>query len=391
MNRRQFLHSLTALSVLSSRLLAAPASPRKFLLVFLRGGYDSHQLLVPVASDFYYEARPTLAIARPGTAPLSALALDGDWGLHPAVGETLLPLFGAGQLAFVPFAGCDDLSRSHFETQDSIELGQAAGSRRDYRSGFLNRLATLLRGDAMSFTEQLPLVFQGSRQIPNMALRQVDRPGLDARQSGIVADMYRHSVLAGAVQSGFETREEVARDMRAEMTAASRNAISAQGFALEARRIATLMRERYGLGFVDIGGWDTHVGEGGASGYLAGRLDELGRGLQVFAETMGPAWRDCVVVVLSEFGRTFRENGNHGTDHGHGTAYLVLGGALRGGRIAGEQLPLVPASLLQNRDMPVLNDYRAVIGGVLARHYGLTAAQLDSVFPGARPRDLALL
>ena len=122
------------------------------------------------------------------------------------------------------------------------------------------------------------------------------------------------------------------------MEAASRNAITARGFELEARRIARLMRDKFNVGFVDVGGWDTHVGQGGAEGYLANRLEELGRGLAAFADEMGAAWSDTVVVVLSEFGRTFRENGNRGTDHGHGSVYWVAGGGVRGGRIAGEQV-----------------------------------------------------
>ncbi|WP_028534297.1 DUF1501 domain-containing protein [Paludibacterium yongneupense] len=394
MNRRQLLQTLSAvpLALCCGRLMAASAQAPRFLLVFLRGGYDSSNLLVPVTSDFYYESRPTIAIPRPGSEPLGALPLDSDWGLHPVLGETMLPLFRAGQLAFLPFAGNDDLSRSHFETQDSMESGQALSGARHYQSGFLNRLAMLLRGrEAMSFTDQLPLIFQGARQIPNMALREIGKPGLDPRQSRIIADMYRSTPLAGPVLAGFAVRDEVARDMSAEMAAASRNAVSARGFELEARRIAALMRERYSLGFVDIGGWDTHVGEGGASGYLAGRLDELGRGLAAYAEAMGPVWRDTVVVVVSEFGRTFRENGDRGTDHGHGSCYWILGGRLKGARIAGEQTRVAAANLLQNRDYPVLNDYRALLGGIFSRLYELSPSQLDSVFPGAKAQDLALL
>ena len=152
------------------------------------------------------------------------------------------------------------------------------------------------------------------------------------------------------------------------------------------------MRDRFNLGFVDVGGWDTHVNQGGATGYLAGRLAELGRGVAGFADEIGPAaWSQTTVVVISEFGRTFRENGDKGTDHGHGGAFWVLGGGIKGGRIVGRQVELTQASLNQNRDYPVLNDYRDVLGGLFARIYGLTPARLDTVFPGARPLDLALV
>jgi uncharacterized protein (DUF1501 family) len=151
------------------------------------------------------------------------------------------------------------------------------------------------------------------------------------------------------------------------------------------------MQSQFNLGFVDVGGWDTHVNQGGANGYLAGRLSELGRGLAGFADEIGPGWNDTVVVVISEFGRTFRENGDRGTDHGHGSTYWVMGGGVRGGRIAGPQVALSPATLNQNRDYPVLTDYRGLIGGLAARLYGLDPAQLQTVFPGAAPVDLGLV
>jgi uncharacterized protein (DUF1501 family) len=167
--------------------------------------------------------------------------------------------------------------------------------------------------------------------------------------------------------------------------------VSAQGLSAQARRMARLMKTQYNLGFIDVGGWDTHIGEGGAQGYLATRLQELGQGLAAFADELGPAWRDTIVVVLSEFGRTFRENGNRGTDHGHGTVYWLLGGSVRGGRVAGEQVSLQQSTLFQNRDYPVLNEYRALLGGLFARMYGLNAAQAERIFPGVAPKDLALV
>jgi uncharacterized protein (DUF1501 family) len=152
-----------------------------------------------------------------------------------------------------------------------------------------------------------------------------------------------------------------------------------------------LMASDFGLGFVDVGGWDTHVNQGGATGYLADRLSELGRGLAGFAEDIGPAWHDTTVVVVSEFGRTFRENGDKGTDHGHGSVYWVMGGQVRGQRIAGPQVALTPATLNQGRDLPVLTDYRGLIGGVAARLYGLGAERVGQVFPHTAAIDLGLV
>jgi uncharacterized protein (DUF1501 family) len=386
----------------TGRLYAAPPNSPRFLLVFLRGGYDAANTLIPYASSFYYEARPTLAIARPD--PLvsgGALALDRDWALAPALRDSIGALYRERQVAFVPFAGTQDLSRSHFETQDSIELGQSTGGARDYGSGFLARLHSALtsRSSAamispISFTDALPLAFQGPDHIPNISLKSVGKPPFDDRQVRILTDMYAGHPLEPAVASGLELRRQVAQAMQTlseEMGSSSRGALSIKGFELEAERIARLMRDTYRIGFVDIGGWDTHVNEGAAQGALATNLTGLGGGLAAFAQSLGPEWKNTVVVVLSEFGRTFRENGDRGTDHGHGTVYWILGGSLNGGRIAGEQQPLERADLFQDRDYPVLNDYRAVLGGLFRSLWGLTPVQCAKIFPQIAPSDLNLV
>jgi uncharacterized protein (DUF1501 family) len=396
MNRRQMLQlgaAGLASTLGAARLYAAPSSGPRFLLVFLRGGYDATNLLIPYSSSYYYEARPTLAIARPDpAAPAGAVALDADWALAPAVRDTIGLLYQQGQAAFVPFAGTDDLTRSHFETQDSIELGQPVNSARNYRSGFLARLSETLVGfPAIAFTDALPLAFQGTTPVPNQSLKSVGKPPFDDRQAHILTDMYAGHHLQSAISGGLELRAEVAQAMMDEMNGANRDAIAPKGFELEAARMARLMREQYRIGFIDVGGWDTHVNQGAAQGTLAGNLSSLGRGLSAYAQALGPEWQNTVVVVLSEFGRTFRENGNHGTDHGHGSVYWILGGAIRGGRVAGEQQRLERATLFQDRDYPVLNDYRGVMGGLFRRMYGLNATRLDAVFPGAAPAELGLV
>jgi uncharacterized protein (DUF1501 family) len=176
--------------------------------------------------------------------------------------------------------------------------------------------------------------------------------------------------------------------MADEMVAANRNAINTKGFELEAERMGKLMRDKYRLGFIDVGGWDTHVGEGAAQGTLANNLASLGKGLQAFSQSLGAEWKNTVVVVVSEFGRTFRENGNRGTDHGHGTVYWVLGGGISGGRIAGEQQRVDRNNLFQDRDFPVLNDYRAVLGGIFRSLWALSPDQSTRVFQQVAPLDL---
>ena len=397
MNRRDLIKAFLATAPLTvaGRVWAAPSTDARLLVVFLRGAYDAANVVVPVSSDFYYASRPTLAIAKPDVGnPNAALTLNADWALHPALRDSLYPLWGKREIAFIPFAGpSDDVSRSHFETQDTIELGQAVGGSRDYQSGFMSRLAAeLTRVKPIAFTDQLPLTFRGKTQFPNIGLNAVGKPGIDDRQAKLIKQMYAHSDLAASVEEGFKVRDDVYRSISEEMTAANRGAVSPRGFELSARRIGRLMREQYNLGFVDVGGWDTHVNQGAATGYLADRLGELGRALAGFSEEVGPAaWRDTVVVTISEFGRTFRENGDRGTDHGHGSVYWVLGGGINGGRVLGEQVKVEQPKLFQNRDYPVMTDYRSFFAGLFQRMYGLETPSIERIFASVHPTDLGIV
>ena len=212
MKRREFLLAAATAAIaapalsFSGKLFAQPANSPRFLLVFLRGGYDCNNLLVPYSSDFYYESRPTLAIAKPdpGNAN-SAIALDSNWGLNPVLRDSIYPLWQKRQLAFIPFAGTDDMSRSHFETQDNIESGEPSEQRSNYRSGFMARLSGQMASvPSIAFTDALPLSFQGSgRDIPNISLRGNPKPVYDDRQAGILAGMYRNTTLASAAADGL--------------------------------------------------------------------------------------------------------------------------------------------------------------------------------------------
>lgn len=398
LNRRGFLQSASAASLVlgTPRLWAAAGESSRVLVVFLRGGYDAMSVLVPHGNGgaFYAESRPNIAIPRPaggdGGGNGTAVELSADWALAPALATSVLPRFQAGEVAFVPFAGTPDLSRSHFETQDSVELGQPLDRSRG-GDGFMNRLAQVLPAmKPMSFTDRVPLVFRGERMVSNIALANLRESAIDERQARLIERMYQGDAMADRVKEGFAMRTQVSRELMDEMENASRGAISAKGFETQARRIGKLMREDVRIGFVDVGGWDSHVGQGAATGQLAGRVQDLGAGLAGFAEAAGPAWKDTVVVVISEFGRTFRENGNRGTDHGHGTVYWVMGGKVRGG-IKGEQVALSGRTLNENRDYPVLNDYRDLLGGLFQRLYGLDAKQVQAVFPQSKPKDLGLV
>lgn len=398
LHRRDFLAGAVGLAplVLAGRAFAAPQTDSRLLVVFLRGAYDALNIVVPTGNDFYHQARPTIALGKPDPAdPKAPIPLDADWSLHPALKETILPFWRNKQIAFVPFAGTSDMSRSHFKTQDTIELGQPLGGRRNYNSGFMARLADVLgRGKKpIAFTDQVPLCFRGAHApVPNLALVNVHKP-LGQRQTKLIERMYQDQPdLAKAAVEGFQVQNSVYHALREEAQAANRGAVSSKGFELVAHRIGTIMRGDFKLAFLDVGGWDTHVSQGGATGYLANRIGELGRGLAAFADAIGPdVWKTTTVVILSEFGRTFRENGNRGTDHGHGSIYWILGGGVSGGRMVGEQVTLSAATLNQGRDLPVLTDYRALIGGLVARQYGLSRDQLAKIFPAVSPHDLKLL
>ena len=246
-DRRHLLKLAVAASpgLIAGRVWAAPAAGSRLLVVFLRGAYDAANVVIPTGSDFYYQSRPTLQIARPDPAnPMAALPLDADHGLHPALADSLYPLWKKGQVAFIPFTGTDDLSRSHFETQDAIELGQPLQGSRNYASGFMSRLYGQLSANPsgagvqpIAFTDQLPLTFRGGPPIPNVAIAGVGKPGVDERQARLIEQMYQGQPLAGAVAEGFQVRDEVYRSLSTEMIAANRGAASPKGFELSARRI----------------------------------------------------------------------------------------------------------------------------------------------------------
>jgi uncharacterized protein (DUF1501 family) len=392
MKRRDFMRAGLAggLALVNAKLWAAPGDG-KLLVVMLRGAYDGSSLLVPYASDFYYRSRPSIAVPRPNSGdPNAAIALDSDWALNAAVKDSLLPLYKNKQAVPIPFSGSDDLSRSHFQAQDLMELGQSGGGALDYSSGFLNRLVEALSGSgsrsAASFTNNLTPVFKGAVPVPNVSLRGNMKNNLPPRQSEMIASLYEGTKLSGLATAGMETRKIVSEALMNEMAESSRGAGAAIVFETQARAIAKLMREKpaYSIGFVDVGGWDTHVDQGSAQGALAASLTGLASGLSVFGQELGGLWRNTVVVVMSEFGRTFRENGNRGTDHGHGNTLWVLGGGISGGRIAGRQEAVSEANLFQNRDYRILNDYRSVLAYLFARMYGLGDTALAHVLPGAR-------
>jgi len=393
MHRREFLQvaGATLLGSLSWRLWAAPSggSDGRFILVFLRGGYDALSALSPYSEPYYYEARPNIAIPPPSESmPGTLLALDERWGLHPALQDSILPLFGAKQIAFVPFSGTAFVSRSHFQAQDWVEFGQPVGPNPDPSSGFLNRLLERLNrnqpeSSAVSFTGVLPPVMRGPKRVANSPIIMPKRGTIDDQREDLILAMYQNHPLEDYVRDGVGLRRQISKELREDMQRADRGAPQAKGFAREAERIGRLMREQrqYRIAFIELGGWDTHAGQGNAQGNLANQLHGLGEGLRILADSLGQSWSNTVVAVISEFGRTFRENGSKGTDHGHGSTIWVLGGGIAGGKIIGEQARLRPEDLHEDRDVPVLNEYRGVLGGICHELFAMNEEDRQYVFP----------
>jgi len=396
MNRRDLLRGAAAVSLLPLGLpgwaLAADGGPKRLVVVLLRGAVDGLNVVIPYTERAYYDARPTIAVAGPAGED-GALPLDGRFGLHPAL-AALMPLWSEKKLAFVHAAGSPDPTRSHFDAQLFIENGTPGRSLT--ADGWMNRLLAALPGrhgptDAVAIGPVLPRILTGPLPSANLPLGPeagkplpIDRPEIAGAFDRLYAGSDRQSEV---YRQGRAARAELVGELAAEQQAADNGAPPPNTFPAAAARLARLLARdrRIRLVFASLGGWDTHVNQGNHAGQLANRLRPLGDGLTAFARDLGPDLSDTVVVVISEFGRTVRENGSGGTDHGHGNAIWVLGGAVRGGAVYGNWPGLAPAQLYQERDLAVTTDYRAVLATLLQRHLRLPDRQLNAVFPALPP------
>jgi uncharacterized protein (DUF1501 family) len=396
MNRRDFLRLSTAPALLSfgrgAWAAAAEGGPKRLIVIFLRGAVDGLNVVVPHADKAYYEARPTIAIGQPA-AQFGALPLDGGFGLHPALAG-LMPLWTEKKLAFIHAAGSPDPTRSHFDAQLFIENGTPG--RKATPDGWMNRLLAKLPAphgptDALSIGPTLPQILKGALPVANLPLGPqaapaiaLDRPDFSGEFDRLYAGT---DAMAEAYREGRAARAELIGDLAGEMRQADNGAPPANSFPAQATRLAYLIGRdrRIRLAFASLGGWDTHVNQGNHQGQLANHLRPLGDGLAALAKGLGADFADTVVVVISEFGRTVHENGDGGTDHGHGNVIWVLGGNVTGGRIYGDWPGLAPTQLYQRRDLAVTSDYRVVLAAILERHLRLGDAQLADIFPGLPP------
>jgi uncharacterized protein (DUF1501 family) len=397
MNRRELLKTIAVASGAallpigwSGWAATGQASDKRLIVIFLRGAVDGLNVVAPYGDQAYYDARPTIAVARPGGDEFSAIPLDRYFGLNPGLRQ-MMPLWQQGSLAFVHAFGSPDPSRSHFDAQLFMENGTPGKSMT--ADGWMNRLLAALPGphaptEGVSFGAVLPRIMSGPVNVANLPLGNAASRALPLDQpavSNAFDRMYAgDDALSRSYREGQEARKQLLVDMSPSADKdADNGAPPPKGFAADAARLALMIRQdpTIRVAFMDLGGWDTHVGEGNGKGQLANRLGQLGDGLVTLASGLGPAYQDTLILVMSEFGRTFRENGNGGTDHGHGNALWLMGGPVRGGQVYGDWPGIGQAQLHEGRDLAVTSDFRTVIGALVERHLRLPDRQLAQIFP----------
>lgn len=394
-----------ALPAWMPRLAFSPqtTTPRGDVLVsvFLRGGADALNMVVPYAEDAYYDARPRLAIPRPdatGSDP-KTIDLDGFFGIHPALAP-LLPIFQQGDLSVVHATGSPHETRSHFEAMDFMERGTPGGY--DLGTGWIGRhLATLDTGNnspvrAVGWGTAVQAALRGV--ISPVAIQSIVDFHLNGDQR-VAADMLAslNRLYALDSESLYDAAQATQSALDVVASVGYENYRPANGatypttdFALALRQTAALIRADVGLeaACVDLGGWDTHVMQGGAEGNHARLLTELAEGLAAFHTDLGETMKRVTLVVMSEFGRRLRENGGRGTDHGHGGVMFVMSGSLARGPVVAEWIGLEPDALDRGEDLAITTDYRAVLSEILDQRLNnpLTA----DVFPDYTPLPVNL-
>jgi len=402
-SRRYFLKQggigLVGLSTMPAFLQRAVASTpgagkKQLVVLFQRGAADGLNIVVPFAEPNYYRMRPSIAIPAPKRGGGgAAIDLDGFFGLHPGL-AALAPLFQMNQLAIVHAAGSPDPTRSHFDAQDYMESGTPGVKATE--DGWLDRaLGTVPEENASPFRAvamgpNLPRMLQGSTAaiaIPD--LRQFKVQPQSAAMASVAEGgfeaMYAQTVDHALQGTGTETFEAIDMLRKIDTTKyppdnGAEYPKSPVGQRLQ--QIGVMIKTNIGVEvlFLDCGGWDNHVNEGGAQGQLANLLKDLGQSLAAFHQDMGDRMADIVVVTMSEFGRTAKENGNRGTDHGHANCMFVMGGDVKGGCVYGKWPGLNDHQLNEGRDLALTTDFRSVVGEILAKHLGVK--DLGPVFPG---------
>lgn len=396
---------------LASAARAAGESGRRKVLVcvFQRGAADGLSMVAPHGDPHYYKLRQEIAVPRPKKGDTgTAIDLDGYFGLHPRL-DALAPLYQRGELAVIHACGSPSTSRSHFDMQDYMESGVADNKR--VVTGWANRAlsqrapkeqATPFRAVAMSAS--VPRTLQGD--LDAMAIRDLDTFGVRGAPAGGApgaSTMVGEPTMPGGA-TGFEGLYANAVDQA--LSGAGKESFDAIALLKKANptqykpakgidypktllgqsllQVAQLIKADVGveIAFVQDEGWDTHANQGGAFGQLGGKLLDFGRALANFRGDLGDRMTDVTVLTMTEFGRTVGQNGNRGTDHGHGTCFFAFGGGVKGGKVYADWPTLAPEKLFENRDLAVTTDFRSVFAEVCVSRLGLDAAKLDQVLPG---------
>jgi uncharacterized protein (DUF1501 family) len=378
------------------RPLATSSRPI-LVCLFQRGAVDGLNMIVPHGEGAYYQDRPRIAIPAQ-----DVVDLDGHFGLHPSLAP-LKELWDNKSLAAIHAIGSPDSTRSHFDAQDYMETGTPGV--KSTADGWANRYCqhdqehanTPFR--AVAFGPQLPRILAGTA--PSLAIDDLQAFGLKAPQEATRDRLTRAfeelydgagtGLLASSSREGFEAVQMLKRADPTQYKPASNADYPPGRLGKTLQQIAQLIKADVGLeiAFADCSGWDTHVNQGSSEGQLSTRLRELGLALAAFAKDLGDRMGNIVVLTMSEFGRTIRENGNSGTDHGHATAMLAIGGPVNGGRVLGRWPGLAPEQRFEGRDVAVTTDFRDLFGEILGRHLGAT--DLGTVFPGYTPSTARFL
>lgn len=366
---------------------------RKTLVVlFQRGAVDGLSMVVPIGDPWYARERSTIALPRG-----SLLPLNDHFALHPRL-SGLTPLWERKMLAAIQAVGSPASTRSHFEAQDAMESGMP--DRPATREGWANRILQVHDHDhretpfrGVAFGPRLPRTLIGSA--PSLVIDDLMTFGVErARTRGesamtqAFASLYAArdtGVVAASAREGFEAIQMLREVRPTERPPENGATYPAGKFGRSLQQIAQLIKSDVGMeiAFADIDGWDTHVNQGADEGQLGRRLQEFGDGIGAFVTDLGPRMRDVVILTMSEFGRTVRENGTGGTDHGHGTAMFLIGESVRGGQVAGRWPGLAPEQRYQGRDLEVTTDFRDLFGEVVESHLGPIDRSI--IFPGHRP------
>ena len=403
---------------------AEPAVRGKTLIcLFQRGACDGLSMVTPHGDRDLYKLRPQIAVPAPtaGNRDASLLDLDGFFGLHPAM-AALLPLYKAGQMAVIHAAGSPSGTRSHFDAQDFMESG--APDNKSVPDGWLSRTALLcpedraraknnpfravalggamprsLQGDAnalaipdlrsFGLNDNAPGAKRGRRGASgaNDALMAGAMMGGGASAEGGFETIYDRAVgdvLHGTAQESFAAMDQLKRLNVGAYTPANGAKYPGGKFGTSLAQIAQLIKADMGVqvAFADMGGWDTHVNQGGATGQIAQKFREFSTAIAALYADLGDRMADVTILTMSEFGRAARQNGGGGTDHGHGAAFLALGGSVNGGKVLGDWPGLSPDKLYENRDLAVTTDFRAVFSEVAVKHLGIPKTGIPKLFPG---------